>query len=444
MVRPMSWGVALAPLVVAVLGGCDAAQQPPSREEAYVAEAAFHADRPGDVVREALTGDVAHYSFVLRLGDTPNARIRVHRLVREWAPWHPRRTEGAVMLLHGDFSSFASNFAPSPDAGMALYLAAHEGLDVWGIDRRWALAPQDAHLADFADMGLAQEIDDLGHGLAFARAVRFATGGKGERFTLVGFSHGGHLAYAYASAEAAQPEARRHVKALVPLDIYAEIAPGEDPVFHERACGDAAFYRQELADGHFEQKNGLFIKLGTLAQSAPNEPTPFQDFFPGFTNRGALLRFAAQTAEVFPPMFTPVYHLASAVLENGVATAFRDSPENAVAAYFANASPYQATRELADFDTLLCGPAPGQGPLPVDVPLERIRIPLYYVGVAGGFGDHGLDTTTRVRSKDVTTVVLRRFGPEREAEDLGHADILFARDAADIAWKPLAAWIRRH
>ncbi|WP_394844634.1 hypothetical protein LZC95_47215 [Pendulispora brunnea] len=435
MVRPLSCSAVAVTMLTLV--GCDA-EAPAGTETANVAQASFRTD---DVVRESLAGDVAHYSFVLRLGNTPNARIRVHRLVRERRPWHPRRTEGAVMLVHGDFSSFASNFAPTADSGMALHLAAHEGLDVWGIDRRWSLAPQGANVADFADMGLAQEIDDLGRGLAFARGVRLATGGEGERFTLAGFSHGAHLAYAYASAEAAQPEARRHVKALAPLDIYAEIAPDENPVFRERACGDAAFYRQELADGHFEQSNGLFIQLGSLAQNAPNEQTPFQDFFPGYTNRGALVRFAAQTAVVFPPMFTPVYHLASGVLDaNGVATAFRDSPEVAVAAYFANASPYQSTRELADFDTLLCN----QGPPPVDVPLDRIRIPLYYLGVAGGFGNHGLYSTTRVRSKDVTTVVLHRFGPEREAEDIGHADILFARDAADIAWKPLAAWIRRH
>ena len=43
-------------------------------------------ESPG-VDRTHVVGDVYHHRFTLRLGNTPNARIRLHRVVRERAPW---------------------------------------------------------------------------------------------------------------------------------------------------------------------------------------------------------------------------------------------------------------------------------------------------------------------------------------------------------------------
>ena len=47
-------------------------------------------------------------------------------------------------------------------------------------------------------------------------------------------------------------------------------------------------------------------------------------------------------------------------------------------------------------------------------------------------------------STDVSTLVIRRLPVEREAEDFGHADILFGHDAATLAWQPLLSWLRGH
>jgi hypothetical protein len=46
-----------------------------------------------------------------------------------------------------------------------------------------------------------------------------------------------------------------------------------------------------------------------------------------------------------------------------------------------------------------------------------------------------------VSSADVTALVARRLPPGREAEDVGHADLLFASDAPTLAWQPLATWL---
>ncbi|WP_228560389.1 MULTISPECIES: hypothetical protein [Myxococcus] len=47
-------------------------------------------------------------------------------------------------------------------------------------------------------------------------------------------------------------------------------------------------------------------------------------------------------------------------------------------------------------------------------------------------------------SVDVTTLVVRRLGPERVAEDFGYGDLLYAEVAPTLAWQPLAAWVLRH
>ncbi|MBN1206300.1 MAG: hypothetical protein JXB05_15390 [Myxococcaceae bacterium] len=345
------------------------------------------------------------------------------------------------MLLHGDFSTFTSNFVPSPlqaerpsGHGLAVYLA-RQGIDVWGVDRRWSTAPSEgASLSDFAGMGFAAAIDDVGRALSLARALRGLTGSGSDRMILAGFSRGGHLAYTYAAAEARRPLAQRHIKGLVPIDIYAVIAPG-DEALREGACARSNEERAWLQAGLYDSDNSWFIDLGTLASSAPSEPSPLLE---GFTNRGALLAFASQTYWLYAPQ--PNYHLAGGVLTDGVPTALRYSPEAVFAQWLASAPRHQALAEIADSDALFCGEAP----LPVASSLGEIQVPLFYLGAAGGFGDHGVYSTALVGSTDVSTHIVRRLEAAREAEDFGHADLLYADDAPALAWHPLAAWILQH
>jgi hypothetical protein len=97
-------------------------------------------------------------------------------------------------------------------------------------------------------------------------------------------------------------------------------------------------------------------------------------------------------------------------------------------------------RESADTDALTCGDAP----LPADVPLSRIQVPLLSIAAAGGYGEHTLHSTTQVGSTDVTALVIRRLPVEREAEDFGHADLLLSPDAPALAWEPLRSWLHAH
>ncbi len=385
------------------------------------------------VTRDHVAGDVYHYDYALRVGAGPNAKLHVHRVVRERAPWIPRRTTNAVMMLHGDFATFTTNFAPSATGGGISAWLAERGVDVWGADRRWTTAPETAaDLSDFAAMGIDQELDDVGAALTFARATRLITDGSMDRLTLIGFSRGGELAYFYTSREATRPLALRHVKGIVPLDVYASLSPADEEL-RQFFCSSAAQEYDLLAAGEVDVPNTFQIETGRGYLAGPDDPSPY-----GLTNRELMLLLVGQTYLFFPA--SPLYHLNAPVLAADEATALRLASEPVVAHWLAESPPHQAMRESADTDALTCG----EGPLPADVPLSRIRVPLFLIAAAGGYGDHAVFSTTQVSSPDVTTLVIRQLPAEREAEDFGHADLLFAPEAPALAWRPLLTWLHQH
>jgi hypothetical protein len=378
------------------------------------------------VTRAPVTADVWQYTFTVPVGDGPNARLAIHRVTRERAPWRPRATPHAMLFVHGDFGNFSGTFA-----GIARFLAL-SGIDVWGVDARWTQAPRGpADTSDFAAMTAAQRVDDTLLALAFARATRLATGAGLEKVTLAGFSSGGHFAYLVASRDAARPAWQRHVKALVPIDSPAAVDPAV-PGAVENACIGRDLSQADFDAGLVDFSQEGTILLGELALSDPDGPSPN----PRFTNLGRMRNFVGRTWLFF--FATPWYHLAAGVIVANTVTALRESSDAAIATWLAAASPHQAWRESLDLAILLCG----EPPLPIDAPLARITVPVFYLGAAGGWAEDALYTTTQLGSTDVTTLIVRRFGPEQASEDFGHADLLFAADAPALAWAPLAAWVR--
>lgn len=379
--------------------------------------------------RRHVTGDIYHYELVLPVGQGPNAAIRVHRVVREIAPFIPRPTTRTVALLHGDFSTFTTNFVPvhgtpaSPVRGLAPYLAGRN-LDVWGFDRRWTLPEVDGDISDFGSMGLAQEVNDTRAGLALARTLH-----GGGKVDLVGFSHGAQLAYAVAGYEGGLPAAQRHVGAIAPLDWWGGYGPDQEA----DRLGACAFSDDEyalVADGVTDSSNEFFIDLGTLARSAPDEITPYEGFLGPITNREAMLLVLGQTWQLVP--YTPWYHLLAPSPDG-----LRETSEAAATAWIAGATPHQSMLEAADFDAMLCGEH-----LPIAAPLSNIRVPIFYIGAAGGVGELGIPALAMTSSTNIQTLVIER--EDDVFNDFGHGDLLFADDAPALVWQPLATWIAQH
>jgi hypothetical protein len=396
------------------------------------AEEVAAVESPFQVTRQHVTADIYHYQFDIRVGSTPNAIVRVHRVVREIAPWQPRPSQHAVMLLHGDFANFVTNFVPtlgnpaSPSPGLAPYLVSR-GIDTWGVDRRWTLPTLNGDISDFGGMGVTQELGDIALALAFAEVTRAVTDGEPGPIVLGGFSHGAELTYAYAAADG------RFVSAIAALDIYYDIAPA-DADLQAFACANAAAESAALAQGMTDSPNTLFTELGSLDRSAPHQPSPVLG--PPYTNRQAMILIAGLTYLLAP--YTPLYHLSSPILDaDGNVTALRESSESSVSAWFAGAPPHQSMREAAELDGIWCDASPRPE-------LKNIHVPLFYLGAAGAFGDFGLYTTKQVSSTDVTTHVIHLFGPNRVAEDFGHGDLLFATAAPTLAWQPFTNWLTTH
>jgi acetyl esterase/lipase len=432
-------------LLAATAGGCTTETAPADDGEALQAaaeaSAGLTATLVGAVTREQVADDVYHYSFLLKVGNTPNARIRVHRVVREDAPKVPHPTSQAILLMHGDFATFTTNFLPSRISptpkphDLAVYLA-QRGIDVWGVDRRWTTAPAEGtDFSDFAGMGVAQAISDTGLALSFARASRVLSGGSQDRMFLGGFSSGAQLTYLYAAEESQKPFSQRQVKGIVPIDIYAKLSPADESL-RLYACANAADEYDSVAQGYVDSDNSKFAQpLGALAASDPGGDSLI---FPGYTNREAMLGFVSATFLLYEPK--PQYHLVAGMYKNGFPTQLRYASEALIDDWLAHAPPHESLVETADRDAMWCG----TGTLPLADHLADINVPLFYLGAAGGFGDHGIYTTTLVASTDVTTHVVRRLPASREVEDYGHADLLYADDAPALAWAPLAQWLLAH
>ena len=423
---------ALALLVSTSLACVESPAPPPPTATAIAAAAPSWAWQ-----RTPVAGDLVHYQVTVPIGTAPNAALRLHRVVRERAPGVARRTSQVAVLLHGDFSTFVTNFLPtagtpaSPAPGLARYLAEAD-VDVWGIDRRWALPGPTDDVTDFAQHGVAQMVDDTFLALAAVRAVRTVEGNRPARLPLVGFSHGAQLAYLVASIDAARPAWARQVGAVAALDFYGAIDPA-DAALRGFFCDSATFTDEVLAAGVTDFSNEFFIDLGTLAATAPTAPSPF---FANRDNRGALALVLGRTFRFAP--YSPWYHLLAPTVDaDGAITGYAAVDEAAASAWLAGATAHQAARESGDFDRLLCG----EGVMPIDAPLARIQVPVLYLGAAGGAGDLGVYTTTQLGSADVTAIVARRRPPGEEELDVGHADLLFAADAAALAWEPLRAWL---
>src|ERR1044071_4223933 len=419
---------------------CAAAQKPADVRAA--AAAACPSCGVERVERRHIVADVFEYSFKLKVGAGANDVIGLHRVVRERANGVPFKPMRAVFMVHGDLWGFDEAFMSSTLSGavarersVGVYLAQN-GVDVWGIDLRWTQVPADTTDFQFMkDWNLSTHVSDVGGGISVARAVRSATGSGDGKVALLGWSRGGVIAYAYANAEAALPEQSRQVNALIPVDIAFKLNP-EHEEQRAGACARYAAGQQQLAAGVYHSPQGVLVRsLGTLAATAPADASPV---VAGLDNRQAALLVGSATHVLFglyPPV--PFYHFAAGAFDaSGLPSGLQFTQEGYLYDFYQSAAPYQSTTEQAETEGVTCGES-----LPYDDNLAAVNVPVYYVGAGGGFGDYGLDTLSRLGSTDVTSNVVKLYGPEGRPVEFGHSDLFLADNAKELVWEPLRDWI---
>jgi hypothetical protein len=393
------------------------------------------------VTRQPLMNGVVHYSFKVRVGSGPYDVIGLHRVVKESRPYIPIRTKKNIFLQHGDavgFVKFVFGVAsPStPDEQSFAIFLAQNGVDVWGIDHGWILVPMETTDFSFmANWGMQREINDLGVGLAVARASRLLTGSGFGKMNLLGYSSGVFTAYAYLNAESQRPPALRHVSGFIPADCpYKD----NDESNRVQACAFAAYLKSLIDAGTYHDTAGgyLFLMLGDLARTDPDGASPI---VPGATNRQAVLYMGAATY-LFAP-FPPSWHyFAGTFDELGVPTGLQYTTYEGMLDFLATASPYEPLGFEYDVYSIWCGDIE----VPFDDHLADIKVPVFYVGAAGGLGETGLYSTTLLGSPDVSTLIVRLHPIDDIALDFGHIDLWTAANARGLVWTPILEWIEGH
>ncbi|MFE8605040.1 hypothetical protein [Archangium violaceum] len=410
--------------------------------------------------RERVVDDVYHYRIRLRVGATANDVITVHRVVREWLPWWPARAPESVFMVHGDAWDFQGAFMSSTlseavddKKSIAVYLAKKD-VDVWGVDLRWTHVP--AGTQDFSFMkswNLGTHAKDVGTGLTVARAVRALTGSGGDKMNLLGWSRGATVSYAYMNAETQRPQGLRHVSGFIPVDMVLKFGP-EAEEQRQWACVRAAVGGMALSAGRYEGNlsgpgAGTAIQLvGQAARFLPNDPAqiPGIELPPmtyqqlGIVVGAATFSLLTNEAYGIQPS-VPFYHFSQAAGfgAGGLPTALKNVQPGAFFDFLSTAHPFQSFTEMVESDRIMCG----DGSLPYDDNLAQVKVPVLYVGAAGGFGSYGVHSTKLLGSKDVSVHLVQTPGMPRVA-DYGHADLFLAGDADTAVWEPIYKWMKKH
>jgi pimeloyl-ACP methyl ester carboxylesterase len=381
------------------------------------------------VERTVLYGDIAHYRFDMPVGPGKYDVIRVHRVVRELQPNQPMRTADAVMFLPGEPTYFETLYipplisqVPARDRSIAIFLAKND-IDVWGMDYGWALVPEGTtDLRFMKEWRVMKDVEHVQSALSIARWTRGSFRQRVDPLYVIGLSYGGDLAYAVAAADAQQPSSRRIVKGIIPLE---GLVKWEESV-RAWSCSVDANTQAMLDAGTYADDSGLFMKqLAELALSAPDGKPSLID--PNLTNYQAALLVG--TSALDPAS----WHFVGSYLDvNGIPTDLR----------FTEARLWlDLIRAMPPYGPLGLGP---DNPWCGKLHLSEITVPILYVGGAGGIGKCGYYTTTLTGSKDVTKVLVQLLSDDQRMMDFGNGDLVFAKNAETLVWKPILDWIKAH
>ncbi len=388
-----------------------------------------------------IVGDVYESLFTVRTGPGEHDMIRLHHVARE-KKGKPVPTRAAVMLLHGDAWGFDAAFmrgSSSPDS-LPAYLAA-SGVDVWGVDLAWTLVPDDTNNYEFmAGWGLQHDVDDLSRALAFARKVRAATGSGDRALTLAAWSRGGWIGYSLLNQETQKPRSQRQVGSFVSMDNFFKTNDAHARTEH---CSLAAENDGYLAAKDFAYDFRGTEDIGYLAETDPTGPSPY--WGPPYTNLGATLSYAAAGFQGGTHPFTPWYHFASGAFTGGDTTrdpvGLRFTDVHAWDDFVMGIGNFEPVRLQAETQHITCDDGSTNR---FDGHLGDIRVPILYVGAAGGFGTYGMYSMNQTGSRDRETIIVRTRPIGREKQDFGHVDLFYARDAKRYSWQRIAHWVHEH
>jgi hypothetical protein len=379
-------------------------------------------------------------TYTLVTGPGPYDRIRLHRITQA-RNGAPRPTNKSVLLLHGDAWGFDAAFMRASSSTRSLPgFLARRGVDVWGIDLAWTLVPSSVENLDFmSDWGLQHDIADVRRALAFARGVRAQTGSGHGALALGAWSRGAWIAYSLLGQESQLPVSKRQAGSFISMDNFYKT---DDENARQAHCQAAASDDAALAQHEYAADGRAFADIGRLAQTDPDAISPY--FGAPYTNAGASLSLGAAGFQG-GSAFSPWYHFVGGTFPHADPSmdpnGLRFTRFAAWNRFLRAASPFEPLRLLADAAHITCDDGTTRR---FDAHLGDIRVPILYVGAAGGFGTYGLHSMRLTASTDTRSVVARAFPKGQEKRDIGHVDLFYAKHAARHTWGSIATWLHEH
>ena len=377
--------------------------------------------------RVELGKGIAHYQYELQMGPGAYDVINVHRVVREYRPYHPVKTSGNVFMVHGAIQDFDDIFLSAGAEEInaetsAPYYLADKDIDVWGIDLSWTRVPLETEDFEFMrDWGLERDIDHTLFAMTLARAIRGFTKHGCDKMNLLGFSYGVYVAYGAAGREIKMNPHFRNVKGLIPVDLEMK---SENESFIIASCTAAQKQLLLYENGSSYNPYGLaLIPFGELALDAPDDPSPY---FPGLTNIQAVMVIGSDNSDN--------WHFFG-----GTPFEYYYTDPMRFARLCANLSPYMP--RLVFYEINACG-CPSED-VSFDDNIAKIKLPIFTITSEGGDGPYGDYTSSLTKSKDITWLNVN--DPERERQyDFGHGDLWLSFKAADWMWNDLYQWLLSH
>jgi len=386
------------------------------------------------VSRQKMAPDLVFYRTLIKVGPGDYDVIAVNRLIRE-RNGVPVRTNGSFFFIPGSSGDFNSVLLTAMgDRGMGVFLGKHS-IDVWGIDLRNVQIPADATgLPNAREWGYDLQINDVRLATRITRYVRVLTGQGLDRIILAGHSSGAALTYAVANAEAVLPRTYRDVGGLIPIDMIYKLPPSATEQI-QLSCDIVGLYRYYNDAGLFFFDNFATIAMAKLAQTDPNGISPYG---PPLTN----LQYALQTAGGlwFWPLY-PIHPWAVVRDDAGIAVDGRFTQVSDMLENFVISPAYPIPNAMsADVFSTSCATMD----TPYDDNLDKIRVPVLYIGAAGGFGPLGEYTTQLLGSKDLRTIMIQLLSDADAQNDFGHMEAFTADQATELIWEPVRRWIVNH
>lgn len=387
------------------------------------------------ITKKQLKKNLVHYKALFKVGNGEFHVIAVHRVVREPREGRPVPTVGAYFFVHGSAANFYSiAMVPLNEEGLAVFLA-ERNVDVWGIDLRNVQIAGEVTDVSFAhDWGMGVQVKDTMFATRLARHVRRLNGQDSRGIILGGHSAGASVAYAVADAEAVLDTTQRDVIGIIPMEIVYKLPPSAASQA-QFSCTIQAAYTAMNDAGNILFDNRFWIDTANLGLTHPNDSSPYS---PQMTNLQFVLNGAS--ALTFAPFYQS-HKWAVDRNDSGVPIAGRYTSTEDILKVGITSAVYQIPNALiADF----FGPSCTQTDSAYDDNLAQIRVPVLYVGAAGGFGRLGEYTPQLLGSTDVKTIMMQARPDNDAANDFGHMEPLTAGKARSIVWEPMNTWIVEH